>query len=121
MTDPNSALQQGDSDDRILAAIVYVLFIIGPANGLTMLIGGILAALRYDKSPAWLKTHYQFQLRTLFFGFVFFVIGLLTVWILGLGLLVWAAGGLWVLIRAIVGLVRLIDGRAHTDPSTLLI
>ncbi|WP_019961330.1 hypothetical protein [Woodsholea maritima] len=121
MSETTHSLNVSERDDRLIALIVYVLFIVGPANGLTMVIGVVLAALRYDKSAPWLKTHYQFQLRTAFFGFLFFVLGLLTVWIFGLGLLVWAVGTLWVVVRAIVGLVRVIDQRPNPDPTSFLV
>ena len=109
-----------DRDERLMAGLGYVLILVGNIVGVTTLIATIIAYARKDTAPAWLHSHYVFQIRT-FWVAVFGIIastGLIMTLILSpfgfLGLaLVW----LWVLIRSIVGLIRLIDGRGNGDPQ----
>lgn len=111
----------GESNERLLAGITYVLFLIGPANGLSMLIAAIIAWLRRDKAPAWLASHYEFQLRTVIYAIALLVVAficLLTVILIPVAVLIYILWTLWVIIRVIIGLIRLIDGRPNPDPAT---
>jgi uncharacterized membrane protein len=119
-THPSPAEPRSDDGDRVLAIVNYVLFLIGPANGLTMLVAVILAYVRKDAASDWLKSHFIFQIRTFWWGLAFFLIGFATVWLFGLGFLVWLLGTVLVIIRAIVGLVRVADSRSHPDPRAFL-
>lgn len=110
-----------ESDDRLMAAIGYVLFLVGPANVLTMIIAVIIAWFRKDKAPAWLATHYEFQLRTLIYAAVLLVISIISaisVILIPVAVLIWLLWSFWVIVRAIVGLIRLVDGRPNPDPET---
>lgn len=109
------------SGDRILAIVNYVLAFLALSNGVTLLIAAILAYVRRDQAEPWLKSHFEFQIATFWYGLVFFIAGFVTLWILGLGLLIWLIGAIWLVIRAAVGLIRLIDGRAHSDPWGFLV
>jgi uncharacterized membrane protein len=109
------------SGDRILVIVNYVLAFLALSNGVTLLIAAILAYVRRDQAEPWLKSHFDFQIATFWYGLVFFIAGFLTLWILGLGLLIWLIGAIWLVIRAAVGLMRLIDGRAHNDPWGFLV
>lgn len=120
----NVSTDNDPGNDRIITAIVYVLYLIGPANGVTMLIGLIIAFMRKDQAPAWLATHYEFQIRTVIYAialFVIAVIGFFTVILIPLSLLIWFLLGLWVVVRVAVGLMRLVDARPHPNPQTFLI
>ena len=106
-----------ESGDRILAIVNYVLCFLAFSNGITLLIAAILAYVRRDQAQPWLKSHFDYQIRTFWYGLVIFVVGFLTIWIFGLGALVWLLGGIWLVIRADVGLIRVVDGRPQTDPN----
>jgi uncharacterized membrane protein len=110
-------------NDRIIVAIVYVLYLVGPANGISMLIGAIIAYLRKDSAPAWLASHYEFQIRTVLYALALFVIALIgffTIILIPLSLLIWFLLSFWVVIRVAIGLMRLVDGRAHPNPASFL-
>ena len=109
------------SGDRVLAIINYVLCFLALANGITLLIAAILAYVRRDQAEPWLKSHFDFQIATFWYGVLIAIVGFLTIWLLGLGLLIWLIGSIWLVIRAAVGLIRLIDGRAHADPNGFLV
>ena len=112
---PAESPRPSDSD-RTLATIVYVLYLVGLVNGITAIIGVVLALVRKEEAEPWLQNHYTFQIFTFLYALAFFVVGLLTVWVLGLGLLVWLAGWVWFVVRSIVGLVRIIDNKPNPDP-----
>lgn len=103
--------------DRILAIVNYVLCFLAFSNGITLLIAAVLAYVRRDQAQPWLKSHFDYQIRTFWYGLVIFVVGFLTIWIFGLGVLVWLLGGIWLVIRAAVGLIRVVDGRPQIDPN----
>jgi uncharacterized membrane protein len=105
-----------NSGDRTLAIINYVLGFVAISNGLTLLIAAVLAYVRRDQAEPWLKTHFEFQIASFWYGLVIFLVGFFTLWLLGLGLLVWLLGGIWLVVRTAVGLIRLLDGRAHNSP-----
>ncbi len=117
--EPKSA-DAADRDERLMAGLGYVLILVGNIVGVTTLIAVIIAYARKDTAPAWLHSHYVFQIRT-FWVAVFGIIastGLIMTLILSpFGFLGFALVWLWVLIRSIVGLIRLIDGRGNGDPQ----
>lgn len=107
--------------DRVLGVVNYVLILIGiPTSGVLMLVALIFAYVRLDQSTGWIRTHFIYQIRTIWGGLAFAVAGWLTIWIFGLGALIWAVGAVWVLVRGAVGLIRLVDGRGHADPRAFL-
>lgn len=125
MTDSPTQIQTPDDrDDRLLCGLVYVLYLLGPANGVTVLVGALIAFLRKDKASPWLAGHYEFQIRTLIYMVALVVIAIIcaiTIILLPIALLIWLLLGLWLLVRVVVGLVRLVDGRPHPDPKTFLV
>jgi len=109
------------SGDRVLVIINYVLAFLALSNGVTLLIAAVLAYVRRDQAEPWLKSHFDFQIATFWYGLLIAIVGFLTIWLFGLGLLIWLIGSIWLVIRAAVGLIRLIDGRAHNDPHGFLV
>jgi len=110
-----------NADDRLIAGIGYVLFLVGPTNIVTMIIAAVIAYLRKDKAPEWIATHYEFQLRTLIYAAVLLAISIvcaLTAILLPVAILIWALWSIWAIVRVIVGLIRLVDGRPNPDPTT---
>lgn len=106
-----------ESGDRILVAVNYVLCFLAISNVITALIAAILAYVRKDQAQPWLKSHFEYQIATFWYGLGFLVAGALTVWIFGLGLLIWLIGGIWLVVRSVVGLMRAVDGRPQANPK----
>ncbi|MCZ6619920.1 MAG: hypothetical protein O7E57_17515 [Gammaproteobacteria bacterium] len=84
------------------AKIIYVLYLAGFIVGITPLIGVVMAYIAEGDGPEWLDTHYRYQIRTFWIGFLFtFVSALLTLILIGiLGLL---ATAVWLIVRCIKG------------------
>ncbi|MBV5257357.1 DUF4870 family protein [Glycocaulis abyssi] len=102
--------------DRTFALVCYILQILSVVTGLTAIVAVILAYVRMTEAPEWIKNHYVYQIRTFWYGLAGMIIGVLTIWLLGLGLLIMLATAIWFIVRAVVGLIRLTEGRTHTDP-----
>ncbi|WP_273146597.1 DUF4870 family protein [Oceanicaulis alexandrii] len=111
---PTSARDQ--NGDRILAVINYALLLVGIGNGLTVLIAAILAYVRKDNADPLVKNHFQFQIRTFWYWLAMVIVGALT-WILLIGMLILLIANIWLVIRSVVGMIRLVDGRPHSDPT----
>lgn len=111
---PTSARDQ--NGDRILAVINYALLLVGIGNGLTVLIAAILAYVRKDNADPLVKNHFQFQIRTFWYWLAMVIVGALT-WIFLIGMLILLIANIWLVIRSVVGLIRLVDGRPHSDPT----
>ena len=60
------------------ARIIYILYLVGVAFGITGLIGVIMAYANRSDAPEWLASHYRFQIRTfwlcLLYAILMFVI-----------------------------------------------
>lgn len=89
------------------AKVNYILYLIGLVIGLTALIGLIFAYVkRGEDNPSWLQAHYNFQIKTFWYGLGYLIIGsLLSVIIIGwFILLFWVV---WLIIRCVKGLSAL--------------
>ena len=113
--------KSADRDDKLMVALNYVLMLIGNIIGVTSIIGLIIAYARRESAPNWLFSHYDFQIRTFWIaliGIIACTVLIFTVILSPFGALGYAAIWLWVLIRNVIGLVRLIDGRGIAQPQT---
>jgi len=119
-THPETAPPASSDSDRVLAIINYVLFLIGPATLVPMLVGLLISYMRKDAASDWMSNHFIFQIRTFWWWLLFVVAGVVTTPIL-IGFPILLLATVWVIVRAVVGLVRVADGRGHPDPRTLLI
>jgi len=105
--------------DYGLALAVYVLFLVGFFNGLTALIGAVIAYMQSERADEVAQTHFRFQLKTFLIGLLYLFIGVATLHVAvgGLVLLWWIA---WTLIRCIKGLLALNAGEPIRDPDSWL-
>lgn len=122
------------SDDRTLPIVVYALYLLGLINGLTALIGLIIAYANRDSASPRAQSHYAFQIRTFWIGIVawaaafvllfwgiplsFILIGIPLVVLAGLLI---AATHIWFAVRCIVGLMHLSRGEPYPRPQAWLV
>lgn len=129
----NGTIIDHDSDtssdtDRWVVGLIYGLYILGiPTAGASLLLGSLIAYLRKEDAPNWLKSHYDFQIWTLIYtgGFILFSIALIATFIFApLGMLSLALGGFlygfWILIRCGVGIYRVVQGREQRNIHAFL-
>ena len=120
-------------DDRTLPTVVYALYLLGLINGLTVLIGLVLAYANRDRAGLAMQSHYIFQIRSFWLAIAWWLIGfVLILWgiplsliLIGVPLLV--AGGLivamthiWFAVRCILGLIYVSRGEPYPRPRAWL-
>jgi uncharacterized membrane protein len=124
----------GVNEDKTLPVIVYVLYLLGLANGITILIGLIIAYSNRALAGPKAESHYTFLINTFWFSIVWFVIGgalclfggalsiiLVGIPFLMLGLFICGAVGVWFAVRCVVGLIYLSRDEAYPRPMNWLI
>jgi uncharacterized membrane protein len=101
------------------AKIVYVLYLVSLAVGVTALVGVIMAYVNMGDAPDALKTHYRFQIRTFWIGLLYGIVGAILS-IVGIGFLLLAFVAVWLIIRCVKGLKILDRNEAYPNPATWL-
>lgn len=101
------------------AKIVYILYMVGLLFAITGIIGVVMAYINKDDAPEWLKTHYQFQIRTFWIGALYIFLGsILSLIIIGwFVLLFWAV---WLIIRSVKGMKALELEKPIEHPTSWL-
>ena len=84
--------------------------------GITSIIGVIMAYLNKAEAPDWLKTHYQFLIRTFWIGLLYSVIGFILVFVF-VGILVLLFVLVWLIVRCVKGMKLLDEGKPHPNPT----
>lgn len=131
MTD---SLSYGGAEDRTMPAVVYALYLLGIVNGLTVLIGLILAYANRGGAGAMARSHYTFLIRTCWLWLAWALIGGLLILvgaplslilvglpIFGLGWLILGLIHLWFAMRAIVGVIHLARDEPYPRPYAWLL
>jgi uncharacterized membrane protein len=103
----------------LMVKVVYILYLVGLFSGVTWLVGVVIAYVKKDEAPDWLKSHYQFQIRTFWIGLLyFFISGLFSMIFIGyLGFLFCYV---WLIIRSVKGLQLLESQNFHPEPKSWL-
>jgi len=98
------------------AKIIYFLYLVSILIGITAIAGLILAYVNRDDAPDWLKSHYQFQIRTFWIGALYLFIGVLfSQFFIGLFfILFWL---LWLIVRCAKGIKYLDHQAACPNPK----
>lgn len=121
------------SEDKVLPAVIYALYLVGLATGVTILLGLILAYVSKDSAGPRMRTHYDFLIRTFWMGIAWALIGgglvgagaifaiiLIGIPVFMLGMLILGLLGVWFVVRCILGLVYLARDEAYPRPDTWL-
>lgn len=113
MTDP---VLEPSNDNAMMAKIVYILYMVGLFIGLTGIIGIVIAYINRSDSSEWLKSHFQFQIRTFWIGFIYLFVGIILSFVL-IGYLVILFWIIWLIVRCVKGF-QLVEKRLpHPDPT----
>jgi uncharacterized membrane protein len=106
-------------DDRGLALTVYILYFIGYVTGITSIIGVMIAYFQDRSASTELASHFTFQIRTFWIGFLYLVVGVILLH-MGIGLLVLLWGFVWSLMRNVKGMLALNRSEAIANPYSWL-
>ena len=109
----------GASETTGTAKWVYILSLAGFIIPFTGLIGLIMAYMNRAEAPAWLASHYQFQIRTFWIGLLYAAVSMLLMAV-AIGFVLLFAVAIWLLIRYIKGLSLLNRREAYPNPTSWL-
>jgi len=98
------------------AQLVYILYLAGIVVGITGIVGVVMAYVNKGDAPEWLKSHYQFQIRTFWMGLMYFVLGAILMFVL-VGYLVFLFWIVWLIVRCVKGMQYLSKKEAHPNPT----
>lgn len=104
-------------DSPTLANIIYILYLVGLAVGITQIVGVVMAYISRGESSGWLTSHYTFQIRTFWIGLLMALIAIpLTFVFVGFALIVFYY--VWLIIRCVKGMQYLSKQEEHPDPES---
>lgn len=110
-----------DADDESnTARLVYIFYMAGIILYLLTLIGVIVAYTHKAEAPEWLKSHYEFQIRTFWITLLFMSAGWLTISTGMVGFLILLTWAIWLIVRCVIAYRLLKSKTPHPDPTTLL-
>lgn len=114
---PQASPQQAQGDST--AKIIYILYLVSLAVGVTALVGVVMAYVNVGDAPEPFKTHYRFQIRTFWIGLLYAIVGgILSV--VGIGVLLLLLVLVWFIVRCVKGLRYLERRETYPNAETWL-
>ncbi len=97
---------------KTLTMVVYALQVASVFVGITAIVGVIINYIkREDAAGTLYASHFDWQIRTFWWGLAWTVVGFVLLFAFGLGLLVWFVAGIWALYRVVKGFIKLNDNQ----------
>ena len=103
--------------ERGNANLIYILYLVGIAVGITAVVGVVMAYMAQEEAPAWLKSHYRNQINIFWKVIAYSLLGLLLTIVL-IGFLVLLATAIWYIVRVVKGMQTLAKGEPIANPSS---
>jgi uncharacterized membrane protein len=96
---------------KTLTMVVYVLQVLSVFVGITAIVGVIINYVkREDAAGTLYESHFDWQIRTFWWGLLWGVVGVATIWLL-VGFFVLFAAWVWAIYRVIKGWLKLNEGK----------
>ncbi|HEY2482232.1 MAG TPA: hypothetical protein VGI30_08560, partial [Caulobacteraceae bacterium] len=96
--------------------VFYILYL-AHFVPLAPIVGLVLAYIERARAPAWLQSHYLYQIRTFWIGLLYWVVSLaLCIILVGIPLLL--ATWIWFVVRCALGLSRLMRSEPYPTPES---
>ena len=118
---PNTESTKGALAVYILFLVpLLTVFIAAPLAGAAFIAGGVIAYIKRGENPSeWLQSHYTWQIRTFWVGFIATILCTPLVFIfLGIPLAILIA--IWIIVRCVIGMLRLSDRKEIAHPKSWL-
>ena len=97
---------------KTLTMVVYALQVLSVFVGITAIVGVIINYVkREDAAGTLYESHFDWQIRTFWWGLLWTAVGFILLFAFGLGLLVWFVAGIWALYRVVKGFLKLNDNQ----------
>jgi uncharacterized membrane protein len=112
-------MTDNEQNSQNTAKVIYLLFIGNIIIQFLGIIGVIVAYVNKNDAPAWLQSHYQFQIRTFWIGLLYLFIGVvLAMAVVGYFILLFWV--IWVVVRCVKGMKYLDQKQPHPNPTSWL-
>ena len=102
---------------RFIPFAIYIAYLASFLTGISLFVGLVLAYLQRGTGPAWLETHFRYQIRTFWIFCVYCLIGAPLTLIL-VGFAIWLLASIWFIVRCVKGMSLLDRGAPIPDPTT---
>ena len=97
---------------KTITTVVYPLQALSFAFGVTALVGLIINYVKRDDVAGTLyESHFNWQIRTFWWGLLWGVLGSILIFAFGLGLVVLFVAWIWAIYRVVKGWLKLNDGK----------
>lgn len=97
---------------KTITTVVYALQALSFAFGVTALVGLIINYVKRDDVAGTLyESHFNWQIRTFWWGLLWGVLGSILIFAFGLGLVVLFVAWVWAIYRVVKGWLKLNDGK----------
>ena len=111
----DSIFQSGGTNVKV----VYLLYLISLLAGVTALVGLVMAYINRGNGPAWTTSHYTYQIRTIWVGLLYSLLGALLA-LVAVGFLVLGFVAVWFIVRCVRGLQYAAREEPMPEPATWL-
>ena len=96
---------------KTITTVVYVLQALSFFTGITAIVGIVINYVKRDDAKGTIfESHFDWQIRTFWWGLLWSVIGVATIWLL-VGFFVLFAAWVWAIYRVIKGWLKLNEGK----------
>jgi len=97
---------------RSVTLVVYVLQAASFIFGITAVVGVMINYIkREDAAGTIYANHFDWQIRTFWWGLLWCVLGFVLLLAFGLGFIIWAVAWFWMIYRVVKGWLKLNDGK----------
>ena len=124
MADLNYISEAGVQSDTTAPAgkpanLIYILYLLSFAAGITGLIGLVIAYLNRKDAPEWVQSHYSLQIRTFWIGLFVGAVGVISTTIV-VGWFILLLLAIWWIVRCVKGMGYIGQTMAYPHADTLL-
>ena len=92
---------------RHVTLVVYVLQALSVFVGVTAIVGLIINYVKKEDAAGTLyESHFDWQVRTFWWGLAWSVLGFILIFAFGIGLIVWFVAGIWAIYRVVKGWLK---------------
>ncbi|HVO20516.1 MAG TPA: hypothetical protein VMU15_14750 [Anaeromyxobacter sp.] len=105
------------SDNGSSAKIIYILYLVSLVIGVTAIVGLVMAYVNQGQGPAWVQTHYRFQIRTFWILILASAVALLLTFAI-IGVVLWPLILIWLIVRCVKGLMAVEKQQPYANPAS---
>ena len=103
--------------ERGNANLIYILYLVGIAAGITAVVGVVMAYMAKDDAPDWLRSHYRNQIHIFWKAILYSIVAALLCIVL-IGFILIPLVLLWYIIRVVKGMQALSREAPVADPAS---